>query len=125
MGLFWVALGVPGYIYWNRKRKKETRTAESDDRDRLIQPFDLDPAVVFFQDFLVGRALLGHPVGPDLAEADAVSPALSRKQEMGDAAVLVDLAVDDEKVVPEVQDLADLQPGDADLAFLADDRRAR
>ncbi|MDP2914436.1 MAG: amino acid permease [Candidatus Aminicenantes bacterium] len=24
MGLFWVALGVPGYLYWNRKRKKES-----------------------------------------------------------------------------------------------------
>jgi len=23
MGLFWVALGVPGYLYWNRKRNKE------------------------------------------------------------------------------------------------------
>jgi APA family basic amino acid/polyamine antiporter len=24
MGLFWVALGVPGYLYWNRKRNKES-----------------------------------------------------------------------------------------------------
>jgi hypothetical protein len=23
MGLIWVALGVPGYIYWSLKRKKE------------------------------------------------------------------------------------------------------
>ena len=24
MGLLWVALGIPGYLYWNRKSKKET-----------------------------------------------------------------------------------------------------
>jgi len=29
MGLVWVALGVPGYLYWNRKRKKEAAQLES------------------------------------------------------------------------------------------------
>jgi APA family basic amino acid/polyamine antiporter len=29
MGLFWVALGVPGYLYWSRKRKKDVAPTAS------------------------------------------------------------------------------------------------
>ncbi|MBM3294483.1 MAG: amino acid permease [Candidatus Aminicenantes bacterium] len=36
MGLIWVALGVPGYIYWRRKSRREERAASQTDFSREI-----------------------------------------------------------------------------------------
>src|SRR5262245_21907876 len=48
---------------------------------------DVDAGVVMVQDLLVGFAAQCHAVGPDLAQADAVTPALAAEDERRDLAV--------------------------------------
>src|SRR5262245_59400187 len=80
------------------------------DGSTSIRLGDVHSGIVVPDDLIVGRTGLRHAVGPHLAQADAVAPALAGEDEASDAALGVALPVHDEQVLAQPERPADLQP---------------
>ena len=86
---------------------------------KLINFFDFNAAVIFFQYFFVFRSRLGHPISSYLAQANSVSPAFTSKCKISHPPVFIIFSVDDKQGFLQAQNVPNLQAYSYDFTFWA------
>src|SRR5262245_6357915 len=72
-------------------------------QDFLVQFLNFYSLVILLQDLFVGRAIMGHPKGSDLAHTHAVAPSATVKRHPNDVAGRISLDVKVEQTVSQSQ----------------------